>query len=228
MAYVILCETRNKYHGDQMAMNKPQDIQGILNVLRSSQSSDDDLCDAVRELMLLQPHDKSVTEVLLERIENRIDPFWVRKQLVAALGGTILPADPMMAHVANLMQQILESSEESEDVRGMAAIALGVFAVPDFAESIVNTLEKEMVTNHTGLMVSCVTALKMLKQPIAINVLERALNLGIPPLTITSAEALGVFGPLAKDALPTLSKIVVSGNDPERQAALSAIEEIKK
>jgi HEAT repeat protein len=206
-----------------MARRAPKDIQELLEILRSSKSSDDELCDTARDLIVLQSKSREVTEALWARINLREDPPWVREELLAALGSNIQVNDPLFPQVVNLMQRTLVSADEDEAVRVVAAVALGVFGNPDFAEAMIKVLEEEMETRHVGLMVSCVMALKMLKEPSAIGVLERTLTLRIPVLAIQSAEALSSLGSLAQSALPSLRMMATDGTDAERRSAAEAI-----
>jgi hypothetical protein len=62
------------------------EIDTLLDLIRSRNTSDDVLCETARALLIMG--DEKAVEPILERLKEEIDPPWVRKHLFTALAGS--------------------------------------------------------------------------------------------------------------------------------------------
>lgn len=196
-------------------------LEHLLSILKSPESSEDDLCNAAYDLRTIGG-EKAIGP-LISRLTQELDPPWVRRELVITLGSAILLSGSDSPEARALLLEILSSSEE-EEVRAAAALNLGCIGEVRAVEPLLEILE----SGEDGLTYACVAALGDIGDPRAIDPLIEFLkvdSLGIPQ---TAAEGLGKFGAAAEKALPALQELAKRGNEAEKRHALEAIARIRE
>lgn len=211
-----------------MAIKRSHHINRFLEVFRDSNAGDDALCDAAKELIVSQEKSKEITEVLWKRINTIADRTWVRGALITALGSAISEDDVIFPEVVDFMRKKLASSTESEEIRGAAAVSLGVFGKEDSIDLLLEILEQELAKGNVELISSLIISMKSLDNPVVIPALTHVLTIGTSIVNILAVEALGSFGSLSKTALPVLRNLAERGTEAEKKAALKAISEIEE
>jgi HEAT repeat protein len=196
-------------------------LSSLLDVLQNPASSNDILCDAVYQLIELG--DQEAIEPLLLRLTNQSDPPWVRRELITALGHIALVSGTDTLDVRNLLLEIVNSTEK-EEVRSVAALALGSLGETRVVESLLEILESE----DDEMTYACVAALGNLGDPRAIDPLTRLLPVDKLLIPQTAAQGLEKFGAAAAKALPALEDLARRGNEAEKRFALKAITAIEE
>lgn len=201
------------------------DISNLLNQLQSNNTTDDVLCETARELLLFD--DERAIEPIIERIKRKADPPWVRKELFIALGGISISNAHLRAQVADLLFSTLTLEDEADEVRSSVASALGLLGIQKASEPLVQILYAAINEKNYSLIYACIDALSNIKDLRAINLSIQILDSDLPLVKVFAAEALGKFGPAAKESLPSLQKLAEQGNLAERKMALEAISSIE-
>ena len=193
----------------------------LLRVLRSHDSSDDELCDAAQ--WLIELGDEKAIETLLHRLDSESDSPWVRRELIIALGSLVLLSSRDHPEVADRLLRILTSSEH-EEVRESAALTLGNLGDTRAVVPLLEILE----SSETGLVYACTAALGSIGDHRALDPLIKLLEADEFLVPQTAAQGLGKLGMDAERALPGLRKLAERGNQTERRLALEAISSIER
>jgi HEAT repeat protein len=201
-----------------MAMS---DISKLLNFIQSNNTSDDVLCETARALLVID--DQRATKPIMERIIQKKDSPWVRKELFTALGGISQSTENLKTQVIDLLLSTLTSAEEANEVRETVASILGILGVTKAFEPLFHMLQTAIDEKNYSQIFACIDALSRIKDIRAIKLLIQILDADIPMVKVFAAEALSRFGPSAKESLPSLTKLAELGNQAERKMALEAI-----
>jgi hypothetical protein len=197
-------------------------VEQCIKVLSDLQSSPEAVYDAAQDVK--STGNERAVRPLIERLKQARDPFWVREELVTALGSIVKLSDTSSSESRDLLLQIL-SSQEPKEVRGAAAIALGYLCETRAVKLLLDILK---TASGVDLMYAAVAALGNIGDPRAIDPLTRLLTVDKLLIPQTAAQGLEKFGAAAAKALPALEDLARRGNQAERRFALKAITAIEE
>lgn len=198
--------------------------QSPLQIIQDDAAADDIVCEAAQELLM--EVNVAAIQPLLRRLNRGQDPPWVRAYLVTALGGIIASHDAVAeetySRTVSILLKILTSPAETNDVRGAAAVAVGIMGVTEAIPPLLEILS----SGSPELSYPAIVALGELKSPEVVSLLIGLLDSDKRSIRIAATEALQKIGKDAVSAAPKLRQLAEAGSEAERSAALTALSQI--
>lgn len=207
-------------------MNQPENINSLLNILASPIADDNRLLEATQYLRMAG--EKRAIGLLYKRLSEKNDPPWTRVEMISATVSIVLANHLNLPQLNSFFVLLLANKSESDEVKEAVIVALGTLGDKQVVDPLISLINRAVNNENTDLVITCVNALKQLKDAKSVPILVRLLSSKEEVISKLSAETLGEFGQDAFPALPRLTDLETSYRGSERQAAHEAILKIKK
>ncbi len=207
-------------------MNQPENINSLLNILNSPIADDNRLLEATRYLRMAG--DKRAIGPLYKRLAEKNDPPWTRAEMVSAICSIVQANQLNLPQLNSFFISLLANKTEKDEVKEAVIITLGNLGDQRLVDPLISLINRAVKNEQTDLVITCVNALKQLKDPKSVPILVRLLSSKEEAISILSAETLGDFGQAAFPALSRLTDLESSYRGLERRAAHDAVIKIKK